>query len=126
MTIIGIGIDIIDIIRIQKIILNYKEKFAKRILSKYEWQQYIISNNHINFLAKRFSIKEAASKALGTGICSGIKFNQIELYHDQYGKPKIRFFNNALIQLKKIKCNFIHISITDEKKYVYSIVILEE
>ncbi|CAL4321339.1 holo-ACP synthase [Buchnera aphidicola] len=125
MTIISIGIDIVEISRIKKIFFNFGDKFAKRILSKYEWQEYITSKNCIAFISKRFSVKEAASKALGMGINSGIQFNQLELYHNVYGKPEMRFFKHALAQYKKINCQYIHVSITDEKKYAYSTVILE-
>ncbi|QCI18803.1 holo-ACP synthase [Buchnera aphidicola] len=125
MSIIGIGTDIIEIKRIKKIVSKFENKFAKRILSYKEWKKYIISRNKINFIAKKFAAKEAVSKALGTGINHGITFNQIELYNDFLGKPKIRFLDNSLNKINEINCKSVHVSISDQKSYAYAIVILE-
>lgn len=125
MSIIGIGTDLIEISRIRKILLQYNNHFAKRILSIEEWKNYVLIKNKIHFLAKEFVAKEAASKALGTGINYGIQFNQLELYHDDFGKPKLRFFKNALKKSKELKCKSIHVSISDQKLYAHALVILE-
>ncbi|WAI12012.1 MAG: holo-ACP synthase [Buchnera aphidicola (Macrosiphum albifrons)] len=125
MAIVGIGIDFIEILRIKNIILNYGDNFAKRILSIKEWKTYIIHQNNISFLAKKFVAKEAAAKALGTGINYGIKFNQLEFFHNKSGKPKLCFLKNALQRSKEIKCKSIHVSISDDKLYAYALVILE-
>jgi holo-[acyl-carrier protein] synthase len=49
----------------------------------------------VRFLAKRFAVKEAAAKALGTGIRNGLAFNQFEVYNDELGKPKLRLWGEA-------------------------------
>ncbi|OQM34492.1 holo-ACP synthase [bacterium endosymbiont of Pedicinus badii] len=125
MTIIGIGIDILEIQRIKKILSKRKILFAKHILSNKELKKFLVSKEQARFLAKRFSIKEAAAKALGTGIREKITFNQFEIYNDRYGKPFLKFLKvakkiSSILLIKKI-----HISISDEKKYVSSIVIYE-
>jgi len=125
MSIIGIGIDFIEIVRIKKIIFKYGNNFAKKILSAAEWEKYLISKHNINFLAKKFAAKEAASKALGTGINYGITFNQLEFYNNKLGKPKLRFLRNALKKSIEINCQLIHVSISDQKLYAYALVILE-
>lgn len=125
MSIVGIGIDIIEISRIKKNINVFHNRLAKRILSETEWIQYIKNKNCINFIAKKFAVKEAASKALGTGIKHGIFFNQIEYYNDKMGRPKLRFLKNALERSKEIYCNSIHLSISDQKMYACALVILE-
>ncbi|ALD15210.1 4'-phosphopantetheinyl transferase [Buchnera aphidicola (Aphis glycines)] len=125
MSIIGIGTDIIEIDRIRKIFFQFGNKLAQKILSEKEWEKYIISLNKINFIAKKFAAKEAAVKALGTGINNGINFHQIEIYHDSLGKPNFCFLGNALKIFKEKRCKFAHISITDQKSYAYAIVILE-
>ncbi|QCI15936.1 holo-ACP synthase [Buchnera aphidicola] len=125
MSIIGIGTDIVEILRIKKIFFNYGDKFIKKILSLEERNQYILSKNSIYFLAKKFAAKEAASKALGTGINHGIRFNELEFYNNKLGKPKLRFLKNALKKSIKIKCKFVHVSISDEKLYTCALVILE-
>jgi holo-[acyl-carrier protein] synthase len=125
MTIIGIGIDIITISRIKKIINESGAKLAKRILSKKEFKEYLVKKNKINFLAKRFSAKEAASKALGTGMRNKITFNNFEVYNDHYGRSKLLLLNRAKILAKRMGIKYIHINLTDEKKYACAIVIFE-
>ncbi|UPT14619.1 holo-ACP synthase [Buchnera aphidicola] len=125
MSIIGIGTDIIEIDRIKKNFFRFGNKLAKKILSVKEWEEYKRSLNKINFIAKKFVAKEAAAKALGTGINNGINFNQIEIYHNSLGKPNFRFLKNALKKFKEKKCKFAHVSISDQKSYAHAIVILE-
>ncbi|WP_343182681.1 holo-ACP synthase [Buchnera aphidicola] len=125
MSIIGIGIDILQKKRIKKIFNKFKKKFVIKILSNYELNQFFQEKEKINFLAKRFSIKESISKAIGTGIRKEIKFKNIELHHNKYGKPIIIFLNETKKIIKILKIKFTHISITDEKKYVCTVVILE-
>ncbi|QCI20397.1 holo-ACP synthase [Buchnera aphidicola (Brachycaudus cardui)] len=125
MSIVGVGTDIIEILRIKNIFSYYGDEFAKRILSKIEWNEYIFSKNPIYFLAKKFAGKEAASKALGTGINYGVTFNQLEFYNNQFGKPKLRFLKQSLQKAKEINCKFIHVSISDQKLYAHALVILE-
>ncbi|QJC29024.1 holo-ACP synthase [Enterobacteriaceae endosymbiont of Plateumaris rustica] len=126
MKIIGIGIDIVEISRIKKIFYRFKNRFVHKILSINEFNNYINNNkNNIYFLAKRFAIKESAVKALNTGFTNGIFFNQFELYKNKFGKPKLKIFHQALNIANKMKYKKIHISLSDEKKYVCAIVIIE-
>ncbi|QJC35650.1 holo-ACP synthase [Enterobacteriaceae endosymbiont of Donacia sparganii] len=126
MKIIGIGIDIIEVSRIKKIIMRFGERFAYKILTKYELNIYKKNNNKAKILAKYFTVKEAASKALGTGFTNGIFFNQIELSHYVTGQPKIKFYKKTLNFLKNIVFKYkVHVSLSDEKKYTCAIVIIE-
>ncbi|QJC37281.1 holo-ACP synthase [Enterobacteriaceae endosymbiont of Donacia thalassina] len=127
MKIIGIGIDIVEMNRIKKTFIRFGERFAYKILTKYELSIYKKNNNKVKTLAKYFSVKEAAVKALSSGFTNGIFFNQIELSYYMTGKPKLKFNNKALKFLKKIVYKYnIHISFSDEKKYVCAIVIIEK
>ncbi|ANF17025.1 4'-phosphopantetheinyl transferase [Buchnera aphidicola (Schlechtendalia chinensis)] len=126
MSIFGIGIDILSIIRIKSIIRTLGKKFAKRILSRFELKEYQRSTNPVYFLAKHFSVKESASKALGTGIRNGIKFNNFELRHNKLGKPYLRFLKKAKIITKNLGVHCAHVSISDEKLYILTIVIFEK
>ncbi len=126
MNIIGIGIDILNIKRI--INMNNKKinKFAKKILTKNEYKKYKnIKNKKEYFLAKKFTAKEAISKALGIGIKNGTLLKNFEIYNNKNGKPKIKILNKIFKKFKIKKINKIHISITDEKKYAQSIIIIE-
>ncbi|QCI25971.1 holo-ACP synthase [Buchnera aphidicola] len=125
MSIIGIGCDIICFKRIKKIVSIFGNKFAKRILSENELKKLNDINDKINFIAKRFVVKEALSKALGIGLRYKIKMKNFELLHNIFGKPQLVFLKQARNMLIKYNIKSIHVSISDEKKYVFSVVILE-
>ncbi|WP_086350020.1 holo-ACP synthase [Candidatus Enterococcus clewellii] len=85
----GIGIDIVELSRIEKIIEN-RPSFVKRVLTDKELEIFhpLSKRRQIEFLGGRFSCKEAFSKAWGTGI-SGVGFQQIEILRDEHGAPKV-------------------------------------
>lgn len=115
MSVFGIGIDIVELKRVDQIYSKYGDKFAKKILSNSELKNFQVSNDKISFLAKRFAAKEAVGKALGIGILNGILLKNIFIAHDSLGKPLVKINN-----IKKLKLHLdkiIHISISDEKKY---------
>ena len=110
----GIGTDIVQIPRIERLLDLYGLDFIKKILSEREIQQLVKLNKdkHGCFVAKRFAAKEAVSKALGTGIGRDLKFTDISVMNDDLGKPFIQIFSTKnLDKFKQIK---IHISISDD------------
>lgn len=86
----GIGIDIIELSRIEEIVTRQK-KLVDRILTENEKRTFIElpERRKIEFLAGRFAAKEAYSKAAGTGIGKELSFLDIEIEADSYGKPCI-------------------------------------
>ena len=130
--ILGVGIDLVDIFRIDKILEKYPRQFAKRVLGKRELGTYekilfseLRSKEKANrFLAKRLAAKEAVSKAFGTGLRSQISLKTIEVLNDSLGKPYV-----VVSPLKdKIMLPYfkkIHISLTDENNFAQAIAILE-
>ena len=93
--IIGLGTDIVSVERIAKVLEKNEVAFIDRICTKEE-KKYLQSCRDITLkLAKIWAVKEAAVKALGTGFVQGISFLDIELFHDNLGKPEIKFFGKA-------------------------------
>ena len=115
MNIFGIGVDIVDIDRIRKIYSTYGDKFAYKILSKNEIEDFNAAKNKSSFLAKRFAAKEAIGKALGIGILNGFLLINISIKHNDLGKPMVIFNKRKEFDLYSNK--IIHISISDEKKF---------
>lgn len=100
--IVGIGLDIIDIGRI-KVACERRKEFPERVLTENELfiYQRLTGKRRVEFLAGRFSAKEAFSKALGTGI-GKVGFHDIEVLNSQSGKPEIKkspFEGNAWISI---------------------------
>lgn len=125
MVIVGIGTDIIKIERIEAIVLRSGNRLARRILSPAEWLKYQKHNQPVRFLAKRFAVKEAASKALGTGIRDGLAFTQFEVYNDTLGKPSLRLFTKAAELASRLGVTGMYVTLADELNYACATVIFE-
>ena len=127
MKIFGIGTDIVNIKRMQKLLKKNSNNFKNRIFSKNEIVYCEKKRNPSSFYAKRFAAKEALSKALGTGIRRGINFKDIEVINNNIGKPTIRLKGTTAIFLKKKTKNkkySIHLSLSDDLPWAQATVIV--
>lgn len=127
MSIVGIGTDIIEIERIVTMSDVTRERLAKRVLTPDEYQHYValkarIELNAVRYLAKRWAGKEAASKALGTGIAAGVSFQHIEIKTLESGQPTLILSGKALVLALAKNANQWHISLADEKRYATAFV----
>ncbi len=124
--ILGIGIDIIDIRRINKVLTKYGDRFKKKCFHKNEIIRSEKKFNTVESYAKRYAAKEACAKALGTGLAKGVFWKDIEVMNNDQGKPFILLHNNAK-KLLKNKFDFnskIEISLSDEKEFAIANVII--
>ena len=127
MDIVGNGVDIIENIRITKLLKN--KKFINRIFTKSEINQSKKLTYKTNYFAKRFAAKEAFVKAIGEGFRNSINFNDIEVKNDKKGKPKISLsvkINKYIKKKFKLKKYQIFLSLSDEKKYSIAYVIINK
>ncbi|MBN3564576.1 holo-ACP synthase [Aliamphritea spongicola] len=120
----GIGTDILEIARIENA-LSRTPKLANRILTPAELEKFAQSAQPARFLAKRFAAKEAAVKALGTGIGHGIGWQQFEICHNALGKPLLKVTGNAEIKAGELGIRSWHLSYSDEQAHVVAFVIAE-
>ncbi|MDN3610953.1 holo-ACP synthase [Vibrio ostreicida] len=125
MAIIGLGTDIAEIDRVEKALARNGEAFAKRILTNVELEKFNNLKQQGRFLAKRFAVKEAASKALGTGIAQGVTFHDFIVTNDEHGAPILSLSGKALEFAKQKKVAHVHLSISDERHYAVATVIYE-
>jgi holo-[acyl-carrier protein] synthase len=123
--IIGIGTDIVSISRFSAILQRQGERFAKRILTDTEFNEFRNSHQQEHFLAKRFAAREAVAKAFGTGFTQGLSLKHIQITHDEQGKPMVALYDNAIEIKERLGINHIHISIADEKEFAIAYVIME-
>ena len=102
------------------------DRFLQRILTPNELQRYLTlsSASAYAFVAKRFAAKEAAVKALGTGIGRGISFQHFEVVNLASGKPELKV--DASICARLPASVQWHLSLTDERHYAQAFVILEQ
>lgn len=126
MAILGLGTDIVEIRRMEKALERTGNDFAQRILTDDEYSEFLQTKHPSRFLAKRFAVKEAASKALGTGIACGVTLHDFSVVHDSLGKPLLIVEKKAKEILKERGMTSTFLSISDEKKYCVATVIFEQ
>jgi len=124
MSIIGLGNDIVNIKRVEKILLKNKKNFIKKIFNS---KEIISSKISAEYVSKRFAAKEAFAKAIGTGIGKTIKFNEIIITNNKYGAPGISLEKNVEMRvLKKLKVKRIKyfLSLSDDYPFALATVII--
>ena len=127
MRIFGLGTDIVNIKRLEKILKKKNSAFKTRIFSKNEILYCDKKNNPYSFYAKRYAAKEAFSKALGTGIRKGVNFKDIEISNNNHGKPYIKLKGETANFLKKKikkKRYSIYLSLSDDLPWAQATVII--
>ena len=121
----GVGTDIVNIDRIQKIILKNREGFIKRVLTEHEQALFANKADSAAFCAKRFAAKEAFSKALGTGIGKVVSFQDLTVRNNENGKPHFIPSEKLRLYLLEKGIEQAHLSISDESQNAVAFVILE-
>lgn len=114
----GIGVDILDLQRVERLI-GKGDNFAQKVLTPDEYQQYqkYSGRRRVEYLGGRFSCKESFSKAWGTGIGQGVTFQDIETLQNELGQP---------VMTSTKFSGKIWVSISHEKRYVITQVLLED
>jgi len=107
----GIGTDIIEVARIQKLI-DRQERFKKRIFTPAEIAYCERKKNKAQSYAARFAAKEAFLKAIGTGWRQGIAFKEIEVVNNARGKPEIFLHGKAGDYARQMGIRNIHVSLS--------------
>jgi holo-[acyl-carrier protein] synthase len=123
--IVGIGVDIAETARVEKLNARFGQRFARRILTADELLEFDRRKRSSSYLATRFAAKEAVAKALGTGIGEQLGFHSIQIDSDSQGKPLLRFLGSAVDLVAGLDINNAMISLSDEKHYVVAMVVLE-
>jgi holo-[acyl-carrier protein] synthase len=126
--IIGIGVDLVDMRRVAHLIEKYGNRFTQKVFTKEE-RAYADSSAHpLRVYANRFAAKEAAVKALGTGMKQGIGWQDIEVLRAPSGAPSLYFHGKAYEKLaSRLPPGYTgctHVSFSDEPPYSTAFVIL--
>ena len=121
--VLGIGIDIIEIDRIKKSIDKYGDTFLNKVFTKMEIEYSLPKANKYQHLAARFAAKEAIAKALSYSGEHGFNWQDIEIYNELNGMPKVRLFNKLSAMLGDDKQ--IHITMSHSQNYVTCFALLE-
>jgi holo-[acyl-carrier protein] synthase len=126
--ILGLGSDLVDIRRIEKVLARHGERFIMRIFTDLERAKAERRAARIETYAKRFAAKEACAKALGTGFRRGVFFRDLGVVNLPSGRPTMELTGGALAQLRRITppgfAARIDLSLTDEYPLAQAFVVI--
>src|SRR5579862_7617818 len=123
--IVGTGIDIAEVPRIDASIKRFGERFLQRIFTAAEIGYCEPKANRVERYAARFAAKEAAMKALGTGWNHGVTWRDVEVCRAPGGRPTIAFHGKAAEFAAKLGAVHIALSLSHTPEYAIAQVILE-
>ncbi|MCK9275487.1 MAG: holo-ACP synthase [Syntrophales bacterium] len=122
----GVGIDLVEVERIEKIMARWGDSFTSRVYSDSE-NEYCGRHIHpVQHYAVRFAAKEAFLKSLGLGMGRGICLKHIEIVVDVLGRPIMNLNNSTREVLAKIGATNVHVSLTHTKKYASAVIVIEQ
>ncbi len=123
--IVGSGIDVVEIDRIQRAVDRFGARFLDRVYTQAE-QAYCLRKRHASeSFAARFAAKEAGAKALGTGISQGVNWLEIEVVREPGGRPGLRFHGRAALRAATMRAGHAALSLTHSKGLAMASVVLE-
>jgi len=128
--ILGIGSDICDIRRVERVLERHGDRFVSRVFTELERAKAMRRTERIRAatFAKRFAAKEAAAKALGTGFRKGVFMSDLGVVNLPGGKPSMQLTGGAATRLLAITPAGMRaevaLSMTDEYPYAYAQVII--
>lgn len=127
--IIGLGNDLCEIVRVERTLARYGERFTNRCFTEIERQKSDRRAQRAASYAKRFAAKEACAKALGTGMSFGVYWRDMGVVNLPSGKPTMRLTNGAARVLSSLvppgMRPHIHLTITDDGGIAQAFVIIE-
>jgi holo-[acyl-carrier protein] synthase len=123
--IVGTGIDIAEVPRIEASIARFGGRFLRRIFTEAEIRYCESKANRVERYAARFAAKEAAMKAIGTGWNHGVAWRDVEVCRQPGGRPTIEFHGKAAEFAAKLGAVHVALSLSHTAEYAIAQVILE-
>ena len=124
--IVGSGIDLVEVARIEAAMARFGERFLARLFTPDEIRYCQSKANRVERFAARFAAKEAALKALGTGLGRGVSWRQMEVRREPGGRPSLYLGGRAAEIAAKLGCRRASLSISHTKEHAMAQVILED
>lgn len=122
----GIGVDMVQVSRLEDGLAKFGEHYADRLLAPEEQAAFFAAQEPARFLAKRFAAKEAFAKAAGTGLRGPVHLRNLAITHSELGQPRFNLHTDLQYWLTQQGVTGHHLSISDEREYVIAFVLLEK
>jgi len=127
--IVGIGSDLVEIARFERMLARHGARLVDRLLGPEERAAWDDSDRspamQAAWLAKRFAVKEATAKALGTGIRGDVILRDIQTVHDELGRPALALSGGARRRFEAVGANHAWLSVSDERTHAMAMVLFE-
>lgn len=127
--IIGLGLDLCDIRRIERMLEIYGDRFPRRCFTETERAKADRRKARAATYAKRFAAKEACAKALGTGLGQGVSWRDMGVVNDKFGRPSLVLTGGAAARLASVTPDGynarVHVTMTDEYPLAQAQVMIE-
>jgi holo-[acyl-carrier protein] synthase len=123
MNIVAVGLDATDIPRVEETLRRFGDRFLRRVFTEAEIAYCTRHRNPTPHLAARFAAKEAAMKALGTGLSQGVVWRDIEVVR-QGGPPQLRFHGTAAARFASLGATRALLSLTHAESLAVAQVLL--
>ena len=123
--IVGTGVDIAEVGRIEAVVKRFGDRFLKRVFTPAEVRYCLGKPNMAERLAARFAAKEAGMKAIGTGLRHGITWHDVEVVRFPGQRPTLKFSGKAAEFASRLGCKRTHLSLSHTADQAIAHVILE-
>jgi holo-[acyl-carrier protein] synthase len=121
----GIGVDVLELARIERTLARFGQHFVERLLLPAEKAQLGKTARPGRFLAMRFAAKEAVVKAMGTGFAHGMWIRDVGVVQDRWGKPEVVYSARGELLRRKLGIGAGHVTLTDEAGLIVAVAVLE-
>jgi holo-[acyl-carrier protein] synthase len=125
MNILGVGTDIVECLRIARMIERHGELFIARVYTDQEIEYCSARKAATQHYAGRWAAKEAVLKSLGTGWQGGISWRDIEIRNDRHGSPSVTLRAAAREVCEQARIRRVHVSISHCRSYAMACAIAE-
>ena len=120
----GIGVDVLELKRIEETYAKFGERFVQRLLLPREQEQLRRTARPSRFIAMRFAAKEALVKAMGTGFAHGMWIRDVGIVQLPSGKPEPIYSERGEAKRRELGIGDGHITLTDEAGLIVAVAVL--
>ena len=125
MSVVGIGVDVVQVERIAGSLVRFGERMERRLFTEAELAYCRSFQDPLPHLAARFAAKEAAAKALGTGMSQGVGWRDFEVVQPGGRQPRLEFSGRGREVFESLGCSASHLSLTHDGGLAIATVVLE-
>lgn len=122
----GIGVDLVEVKRIEDALHRWGERFQKKVFTPREVDYCSRKKRSAPNFAARFAAKEAFAKALGLGMRRGIHWKDVEVERGLLGQPVLKLSGRALELCQRERIESLFLSLTHDRNYSIAMVVLEK